>query len=203
MNKLSVVGIGPGNEENRTIRADRALEACDVIAGYTVYVDLVKDRYHGKELVSSPMTQEARRCQMVLDLAKSGKTVALVCSGDSGIYGMAALVYELRGENSEPEVEVVPGLTAACSGGAVLGAPLTHDFAVISLSDRLTPWETIENRLRCAAEGNFATNVEKVFAAGDMRRGQSLVVWAIAEGRAAAAQVDTYLIGYTNLVGSI
>ena len=102
------------------------------------------------------MTQEARRCQMALDLAKSGKTVALVCSGDSGIYGMAALVYELRGENSEPEVEVVPGLTAACSGGAVLGAPLTHDFAVISLSDRLTPWETIENRLRCAAEGNFA-----------------------------------------------
>ena len=148
MGKVFIVGIGPGNEENRTIRADRALEACDVIAGYPVYVDLVKDRYSGKELVSTPMTQEARRCQMALDLAKSGKTVALVCSGDSGIYGMA--------ENSEPEVEVVPGLTAACSGGAVLGAPLTHDFAVISLSDRLTPWETIENRLRCAAEGNFA-----------------------------------------------
>ena len=156
MGKVFIVGIGPGNEENRTIRADRVLEACDVIAGYPVYVDLVKDRYPGKELVSTPMTQEARRCQMVLDLAKSGKTVALVCSGDSGIYGMAALVYELRGENSEPAVEVVPGLTAACSGGAVLGAPLTHDFAVISLSDRLTHWETIENRLRCAAEGNFA-----------------------------------------------
>mgnify|MGYP000414646151 CR=1 FL=1 len=154
--KVFVVGIGPGNYENMTVRADRALAECDVIVGYPVYVDLVKDRYPGKELVSTPMTQEARRCQMALDLAKSGKTVALVCSGDSGIYGMAALVYELRGENSEPEVEVVPGLTAACSGGAVLGAPLTHDFAVISLSDRLTPWETIENRLRCAAEGNFA-----------------------------------------------
>ena len=152
MGKVFIVGIGPGNEENRTIRADRALEACDVIAGYPVYVDLVKDRYPGKELVSTPMMQEARRCQMALDLAKSGKTVALVCSGDSGIYGMAALVYELRGENSEPEVEVVPGLTAACSGGAVLGAPLTHDFAVISLSDRLTPWETIENRLRCGGQ---------------------------------------------------
>ena len=101
MGKVFIVGIGPGNEENRTIRADRALEACDVIAGYPVYVDLVKDRYPGKELVSTPMTQEARRCQMALDLAKSGKTVALVCSGDSGIYGMAALVYELRGENSE------------------------------------------------------------------------------------------------------
>ena len=155
MGKVFIVGIGPGNEENRTIRADRALEACDVIAGYPVYVDLVKDRYPGKELVSTPMTQEARRCQMVLDLAKSGKTVALVCSGDSGIYGMAALVYELRGENSEPEVEVVPGLTAACSGGAVLGAPLTHDFAVISLSDRLTPWAVIEKRLACAAAGDF------------------------------------------------
>ena len=137
MGKVFIVGIGPGNEENRTIRADRALEACDVIAGYPVYVDLVKDRYPGKELISTPMTQEARRCQMALDLAKSGKTVALVCSGDSGIYGMAAL----RG---------------AGRGGAVLGARLTHDFAVISLSDRLTPWETIENRLRCAAEGNFA-----------------------------------------------
>ena len=156
MGKVFIVGIGPGNEENRTIRADRALEACDVIAGYPVYVDLVKDRYPGKELVSTPMTQEARRCQMALDLAKSGKTVALVCSGDSGIYGMAALVYELRGENSEPEVEVVPGLTAACSGGAVLGAPLTHDFAVISLSDRLTPWETIEKRLAHAAQADLA-----------------------------------------------
>lgn len=156
MAKVFVVGIGPGNYENMTVRADRALAECDAIVGYPVYVDLVKDRYPGKELVSTPMTQEARRCQMALELAKSGKTVVLVCSGDSGIYGMAALVYELRGENSEPEVEVVPGLTAACSGGAVLGAPLTHDFAVISLSDRLTPWETIEKRLRCAAEGNFA-----------------------------------------------
>ena len=156
MAKVFVVGIGPGNYENMTVRADRALAECDVIVGYPVYVDLVKDRYPGKELVSTPMTQEARRCQMALELAKSGKTVALVCSGDSGVYGMAALVYELRGENTEPEIEAVPGLTAACSGGAVLGAPLTHDFAVISLSDRLTPWETIENRLRYAAEGDFA-----------------------------------------------
>ena len=156
MGKVFIVGIGPGNEENRTIRADRALEACDVIAGYPVYVDLVKDRYPGKELVSTPMTQEARRCQMALELAKSGKTVALVCSGDSGIYGMAALVYELRGESADPEVQVIPGLTAACSGGALLGAPLTHDFAVISLSDRLTPWEKIEKRLECAALGDMS-----------------------------------------------
>ena len=156
MGKVIVVGIGPGGYEDMTIRADEALRACDAIVGYPVYVELVQGRYPGKEFHSTPMTRETERCQLVLELARSGKTAAMVCSGDSGIYGMAALVYELRGENSEPEVEVVPGLTAACSGGAVLGAPLTHDFAVISLSDRLTPWETIENRLRCAAEGNFA-----------------------------------------------
>ena len=155
MGKVQIVGIGPGNFENMTIRADRALAACDVIVGYPVYVDLVKDSYPGKELLATPMTQEAKRCRMALELAAAGKTVCLVCSGDSGIYGMAALVYELRGESQEPEIQVVPGLTAACSGGAVLGAPLTHDFAVISLSDRLTPWETIEKRLDCAAAADL------------------------------------------------
>ena len=115
----------------------------------------MRDRYPGKELHSTPMTREAERCQLALELARSGKTVAMVCSGDSGIYGMAALVYELRGEAQEPEIQVVPGLTAACSAAAVLGAPLTHDFAVISLSDRLTPWETIEKRLDCAAAADL------------------------------------------------
>ena len=156
MNKVFVVGIGPGNFENMTIRADRALCACDAIVGYPVYVDLVKDRYPGKEFAATPMTQEVRRCQLALELARAGKTVCVVCSGDSGIYGMAALLYELRGEQSEPEIEVVPGLTAACSGAAVLGAPQTHDCAVISLSDRLTPWETIEKRLLCAAEADLS-----------------------------------------------
>ena len=155
MGKVQIVGIGPGNFENMTIRADRALAACDVIVGYPVYVDLVKDRYPGKELLATPMTQEAKRCRMALELAAAGKTVCLVCSGDSGIYGMAALVYQLRGEAQEPEVEAIPGLTAACSGGALLGAPLTHDFAVVSLSDQLTPWATIERRLRAAAAGGF------------------------------------------------
>lgn len=155
MGKVQIVGIGPGNFENMTIRADRALAACDVIVGYPVYVDLVKDRYPGKELLATPMTQEAKRCRMALELAAAGKTVCLVCSGDSGIYGMAALVYQLRGEAQEPEVEAIPGLTAACSGGALLGAPLTHDFAVISLSNRLTPWEKIEKRLACAAEADL------------------------------------------------
>ena len=155
MGKVIVVGIGPGRYEDMTIRADTALRACDAIVGYPVYVDLVRDRYPGKELHSTPMTREAERCQLALELARSGKTVAMVCSGDSGIYGMAALVYELRGEAQEPEIQVVPGLTAACSAAAVLGAPLTHDFAVISLSDRLTPWETIEKRLDCAAAADL------------------------------------------------
>lgn len=155
MGNVTVVGIGPGNYENMTIAADRALAACDVIVGYPVYVELVRGRYPEKECVSTPMTQEAKRCRMALELAQAGKKVALVCSGDSGIYGMAALVYQLRGEAQEPEVEAIPGLTAACSGGALLGAPLTHDFAVISLSNRLTPWEKIKKRLACAAEADF------------------------------------------------
>ena len=154
--KLYVVSIGPGNYENMTIRADRALEESQVIVGYPVYVDLVKDRYPGKELLSTPMTQEADRCRMAIEEAKKGRTVSMVCSGDSGIYGMASLIYEILGGDPAVTVEVVPGLTAACSGGAVLGAPLTHDFAVISLSDRLTPWEKIEARLDYAAKADLS-----------------------------------------------
>lgn len=156
MSKLSVVGIGPGNYENMTIKADRVLQSCEVIVGYNVYVNLIRENYPDKEFVTTPMTQEARRCQMALDLAKAGKKVAMVCSGDSGIYGMAALLYELRGECETPEIEVVPGITAACSGAALLGAPLTHDFAVISLSDCLTGWDKIEKRLDAAAAADFA-----------------------------------------------
>ena len=155
MGKVIVVGIGPGNYENMTIRADRGLQSCDAIVGYGVYVNLVKERYPDKAFYETPMTQEAKRCALALELARAGKTAAMVCSGDSGIYGMAALVYELRGESREPEIEVIPGLTAACSAAALLGAPLTHDFAVISLSDRLTPWEKIEKRLACAAEADL------------------------------------------------
>ena len=155
MSKLTAVGIGPGNYENMTIRADRALRDADVIVGYTVYVELVRDRYPEKEFLTTAMTRETQRCAMALEEARKGKNVAMICSGDSGIYGMAALLYELRGESTDPEIEVIPGLTAACSGGALLGAPLTHDFAVISLSDRLTPWEKIAARLDCAAKGDL------------------------------------------------
>ena len=156
MGKLSVVGIGPGNYENMTVRADRALQRADLILGYQVYVELVREQYPGKEFASTPMTKETERCRMALEAARAGRTVALVCSGDSGIYGMAALCYELRGEDPDPQIEVIPGLTAACSGAALLGAPLTHDFAVISLSDRLTAWETIESRLDHAAKADLS-----------------------------------------------
>ena len=139
-----------------TIHADRVLTACEVIVGYHVYVELVRNRYPDKEFLNTPMTRETERCQMALDAARAGKEVAMVCSGDSGIYGMAGLLYELRGEEAEPEISVIPGLTAACSGGAILGAPLTHDFAVISLSDRLTAWETIEKRLEAAVAADLS-----------------------------------------------
>ena len=156
MGKLFIVGIGPGNYENMTVRADRALSESDTIIGYHVYVELVRGRWPEKEYLTTPMTREAERCQMALDEAKKGKTVALICSGDSGVYGMVGLVLELRGEDAGPEVEVIPGLSACISGAAILGAPLTHDFAVISLSDRLTEWELIEKRLTKAAEADLS-----------------------------------------------
>lgn len=186
MGKLIVVGIGPGDYENMTIRADRALQECDIIVGYHVYVDLVKDRYPNKEYLTTPMTKEAQRCAMALEAARGDKTVAMVCSGDSGIYGMAALIYELRGENAQPEIQVVPGLTAACSGGSVLGAPLTHDFAVISLSDRLTPWEKIEKRLILAAQGDLSIVLYNPASHGrpeHLRRACDLLLQVLPENR--------------------
>ena len=156
MGKLYVVGIGPGNYENMTVRAHEAITEAEVVIGYQVYVELVRGRYPEKEYLTTPMTREAERCRMALDEAAKGKTAALICSGDSGVYGMAGLCFELRGEEPEPEIEVIPGLTAACSGAAILGAPLTHDFAVISLSDRLTDWELIKRRLSLAAQADLA-----------------------------------------------
>ena len=155
LNKLYVVGIGPGAADQMTVKALRVLERCEVIAGYGVYVDLVKPVLPEKEYLVTPMRREAERCRMAIDCALAGKTVAMISSGDAGVYGMAGLIYELA-EGKDLQIEVVPGVTAALSGGAVLGAPLTHDFAVISLSDALTPWEKIEKRLACAAEADLA-----------------------------------------------
>lgn len=156
MRKVYVVGLGPGGSRYLTEEARAALAAADVLCGYTVYVDLVAPLYPEKETYTTPMTQELDRCRWALETARSGRTVAMVCSGDAGVYGMASPVLELSQDYPEVEVEVVAGITAALSGGAVLGAPLGHDFCVISLSDLLTPWEVIERRLECAAAGDFA-----------------------------------------------
>ncbi|WP_295625634.1 precorrin-3B C(17)-methyltransferase [uncultured Intestinimonas sp.] len=153
--KVTVVGLGPGAGRDLTGRAREALEQADLIIGYTAYIALIREAFPEKEMRSTGMRREVDRCREAVEAAVSGKDVAMVCSGDSGIYGMAGLVYEVAQEYPPIDIEVVPGITAACGGAAVLGAPLTHDFAVVSLSDLLTPWDLIEKRLRCAAEGDF------------------------------------------------
>lgn len=153
--KLYVIGIGPGGMNQITGRALTALSESDVIAGYTVYVDLIKPFFPGKTLLTTPMKREEDRCRMAVEEVLRRRTVAMVCSGDAGVYGMAGLIYEVAQDYPAIEIEVIPGVTAACSGAAVLGAPLTHDFAVISLSDLLTPYEKIEKRLDLAAQADF------------------------------------------------
>jgi len=153
--KIYVVGLGPGEWNQMTQRALEALEESDVITGYDVYIDLIRERFRHKQLISTPMKKEAERCRLALEEALKGRTVAMVCSGDAGVYGMAGLMYEVAQQYDPVEIEVVSGITAACSGAAVLGAPLIHDFAAISLSDLLTPWELIEKRIDCAAAADF------------------------------------------------
>lgn len=155
MNKVYVVGIGPGGEEYMTRQAIAAMKRADVLCGYTVYIDLVKPLFPEKECFTTPMTREIERCRWALETARGGRTVALVCSGDAGVYGMAGPLLQLAEDYEDVDVEVVSGVTSALSGAAVLGAPLMHDFCVISLSDLLTPWEQIERRLACAAAGDF------------------------------------------------
>lgn len=153
--KLYVVGIGPGELSQITPAAMAAMEESDVIAGYTVYVDLVRERFAGKEFLTTAMKQEVDRCRMAIEKVVEGKTVSMVCSGDAGVYGMAGLIYELAQQYPPIEICVIPGITAAMSGAAVLGAPLIHDFAVISLSDLLTPLDKIMTRVELAAQADF------------------------------------------------
>lgn len=155
MNKLFVVGLGPGDARFLTGQTRQALDQAQLICGYSVYIDLIKPLYPDKDYYTTPMKQEIDRCRHALASAQQGIPTAMVCSGDAGVYGMASPVLELSPEYPDVDIEVVPGITAALSGGAVLGAPLGHDFCVISLSDLLTPWEVIENRLTCAAKGDF------------------------------------------------
>ena len=155
--KIYVVGIGPGKKENMTFRAYEVMENSDIIVGYKTYVDLVKEYYPRKEMKSSAMTKEVDRCTEVLELARQGKTVSLISSGDAGVYGMAGIMLEIADEDME--VEVIPGITATNAAAAIAGAPIMHDYATISLSDLLTDWELIKKRLELAAQGDFVVSI--------------------------------------------
>ena len=153
-----IVGFGPGDRRHMTIEAQEAIESADVIVGYSGYNALMKPFFPDKEYIETGMRGEVKRCEEAVSLAESGKNVALICSGDAGVYGMAGLLLEIlerRGKIDEINVEVVAGVTAALAGAALLGAPLGHDLAFISLSDLLTPWELIEKRLLAAGEADF------------------------------------------------
>ncbi len=155
--KIYVVGIGPGDPMFLTPQARQAIADSEVIVGYKLYIDLLGDLSDGKELVASSMKRETERCKIAVETALKGKTVAVVCSGDAGVYGMAGLVLEIAEPHPDLDIEIIPGVTAAISAAAVLGSPLTNDFAVVSLSDLLTPWEVIEKRLSSASAGDFVT----------------------------------------------
>ena len=161
--KLFVIGLGPGGADDMSGRARKALESCDLLAGYTVYVDLLREEFPDTEVLTTPMRKEVDRCRMALEQAIAGRHVAMVCSGDPGVYGMAGLIYELAHDLGPDAlsvgIEVIPGVSASNGGAAVLGAPLMHDYCVISLSDLLTPWEKIEKRLIAAAEADFVISL--------------------------------------------
>ncbi|MGG7144877.1 precorrin-3B C(17)-methyltransferase [Clostridium nigeriense] len=151
MGKLYVIGIGPGGLDHMTIMAKKAIEESEVIVGYIKYIDMIKPMIEGKEVFSTGMRGEEQRCREALRLSKD-KIVALVSTGDSGIYGMAGLVLELM---QDEDVEIIPGLTASSAAGSILGAPLMHDNCNISLSDLMTPYDLIKKRVENAAEADF------------------------------------------------
>lgn len=158
MNKLYIIGTGPGNLEGMTIGAYKALSKCETIVGYTVYVDLIKELFPGKKYISTQMKKEEERCLTALKSAEDGHITAIISSGDACVYGMASLVFELS-EGFDVEIEVISGVTAANSGGAVLGSPFSQDFCTVSLSDLMIPWEKIENHLKYAGKADFCIAV--------------------------------------------
>lgn len=157
------MGLGPGGPEGVTLQARQALDECQVVLGYRTYLEMAGDLLAGKEVIASGMTRELDRAGQALDAALAGRRVALVSGGDPGVYAMAGVVFELAAERRLDigggpgglMVEVIPGVPAVTAAAALLGAPLTHDFACVSLSDRLTPWEIITRRLDLAAEADF------------------------------------------------
>lgn len=155
MNKISIIGIGPGCKEDMTLRAYNTLKAVDEIVGYTAYIKLLGPDFDNIKKTDTAMRQEKERCIYCIEQALTGKHIGLICSGDAGVYGMASLLYELLPDSKTLEIKVIPGVSAAISGAAILGAPLNHDFCTISLSDYLTPIEQIKKRLTEAAKADF------------------------------------------------
>jgi precorrin-3B C17-methyltransferase len=154
--KLYIVGLGPGGKEDMTLRAVKAIEDSDIIAGYTTYVNLIREMIQGKKVFATGMMRERERCEKAVFYAERGNRVCVVSGGDPGVYGMAGLILEIIAkQNSKIEVEIIPGVTSATAGGALLGAPLMNDFAVISLSDLLTPWDVIQQRIQAATRSDF------------------------------------------------
>ena len=158
MGKISVIGIGPGGLDEMTPRACKAIEGAEVVAGYNTYIKLIEELLRGKKIIGRAMMQEVERCQLAIEETLTGKNVAVVSSGDSGVYGMAGLVVEMilnLPEDKQPQFEVIAGVSAVNAAAAILGAPLMNDFAVISLSDLMTPFDVIKQRVRAAAQGDF------------------------------------------------
>ena len=156
MGKLYVVGFGPGGYEHMTAKCIQVIEKADVITGYTTYVNILKEYFPDKHYLATPMMQEVKRCRMAVEEAQKDQVVAMVSSGDSGIYGMAGIIYQIAEEmKADIKIETVPGVTAASAAASVLGAPLMHDFAVISLSDLMTPLDLIRKRVDCAGQGDL------------------------------------------------
>lgn len=156
MAKLYVVGFGPGGYEHMTVRAVDVIKSADIVTGYTTYVNMLKEFFPDKQYLSTPMKKEVDRCRLAVSKAMEGYTVAMVSSGDSGIYGMAGIVLQVAKEmNADIDIEVVPGVTAASAAASVLGAPLMHDTALISLSDLMTPLDLIMKRVDCAGQSDF------------------------------------------------
>lgn len=156
--KIYVIGIGPGNKENMTFRAYKAMEEADVLIGHKTYISLVEDMFPNKKMIKSAMKKEIERCEETLKLAEEGNITALISSGDAGVYGMAGIMLEVACDR-DIEVEIIPGITSANASAAVVGAPLMHDNVMISLSNLLTDWELIKKRIALASEGDFVISL--------------------------------------------
>ncbi|MCP5007566.1 MAG: precorrin-3B C(17)-methyltransferase [Planctomycetes bacterium] len=158
--QLFLVGIGPGNEDHMTPAALDAIKQSDLVIGYVTYIKLVKHLLEGKEVIRAGMTEEMDRARKAIELAQQGRSVALISSGDAGVYGMSGLIFEILKETGwkkgdSPDIHLIPGVTAMNACASLVGSPLTHDYCCISLSDLLTPWAVIEKRIKAAAMADF------------------------------------------------